>query len=90
MILVMNDVLSTEDLSCFRGLFDEPDARPGADTAEGDLKRVKNNHQLALGERAGEVRGRVLGALNRSDDLAFAAAEEREHAPAERLRAGRR
>jgi len=72
MILVTENVLDAGELAWFQNLFGEMDARPGAETAEGELKRVKNNRQLALGERAGEVRRRMLDALNRRDDLAFA------------------
>ncbi len=72
MILVSEQLLDDEELRYLRGLFDDLEARPGAETAEGDLKRVKHNRQLALGERAGEVRQRVLAALNRLDYLTYA------------------
>ena len=72
MILVIDNVLNQDELDYLRKLYDELESEAGANTAEGDLKSVKSNFQLKLGERASEIRTRVLDALNRSSSLSYA------------------
>ena len=72
MILTTDNLLNQDEIDYLRGLYQELESEAGANTAEGDLKTVKNNHQLKLGERAGEIRARVLGALNRTSALTYA------------------
>ncbi|MCB1742537.1 MAG: Fe2+-dependent dioxygenase [Gammaproteobacteria bacterium] len=72
MILIADDLMTEDELRFLRGLYAELPVQQGADTAEGDLKQVKNNRQLLPGGRGKEIRARIMEALNRKEYLSFA------------------
>ena len=72
MILAIENVLNQDEIEYLRNLYYELEPEPGEKTAAGDLKKVKDNHQLQLAERAPEVRQRLIDALNRTSALTYA------------------
>ncbi|MCH9674009.1 MAG: Fe2+-dependent dioxygenase [Gammaproteobacteria bacterium] len=72
MILAVDNVLNSDETNFLLGLFDATESHHGAATAQGDVKELKHNKQLLLGERAPEVRQCVLEALNRHPHLSYA------------------
>ena len=72
MILAIDDLLNHKEIDYLRNLYSELESESGEKTAAGDLKLVKDNHQLQLGERGAEVRQRLLDALNRNSALTYA------------------
>ena len=69
MILTIDDLLKPGDLDWLRGLYDELDSRPGLDSAGSEIKEIKSNLELALAERADEVRSVLVDALNNTPFL---------------------
>ena len=68
-MIFVAEILDEQELAWLRGLYAELEAEEGARTAEGVLEQVKDNHQLVLGSRAGQIRARILDAGDRGQSL---------------------